>query len=189
MTKTLFGMSGASLWNAFPIILCEHQAHWRNFYQHEKELLEETLGNGLVARINHCGSTAIPGLVAKPIIDILLELNLTASRRAAIELMEGIGYICVKFDTADTVLLKGYGPGGFGPQIFHLHLRYKNDWDELLFRDYLRKHPETASEYGRLKLNAGNKFRFDRDAYSAAKTNFVCSITELGKINYTISHY
>jgi GrpB-like predicted nucleotidyltransferase (UPF0157 family) len=94
--------------------------------------------------------------------------------------MASIGYIHVK-SASENVFLKGYTAKGFCGQAFHVHVRYPGDWDELYFRDYLRQHTEIAEEYGKLKTILKKKFEFDRDSYSAAKTNFIRSITRLAK--------
>ncbi|MDR3151316.1 MAG: GrpB family protein [Holosporaceae bacterium] len=182
MTKTLFGMSDRELWKTFPVILCKYQESWAELYQNEKKLLTNVLGKDLMARINHCGSTSIPGLVAKPIIDILLEINSGVSMPTIAEIMKSVGYVCVKCNDSNAVLLKGYAPSGIERRVFHVHLRYENDCDELLFRDYLLEHPEAAHKYEQLKIAAGDRFRFDRTAYSESKTDFVRHITELGKL-------
>ena len=65
--------------------------------------------------------------------------------------------------------------------MFHLHVRYLADQDELYFRDYLRAHPEAAAEYAALKQQLGQRFRHDRDAYTDAKGAFVAKITQLGR--------
>lgn len=182
MTKTLFGMSDKELWRAFPVILCEHQPSWAKLYQDEEKLLRNILGKDLVTEINHCGSTSIPGLVAKPIIDILLEVNSDVPMSTIMEIMKNVDYICVKCNDSNAVLLKGYTPHGIERRVFHVHLRYENDCDELLFRDYLLEHPETVREYEQLKIAVGDRYRFDRSAYSESKTDFVRRITELGRL-------
>ncbi|MDR2268202.1 MAG: GrpB family protein [Holosporaceae bacterium] len=182
MTKTLFGMSDKELWEMFPVILCEHQSCWTELYKDEEKILRNVLGKNLIARINHCGSTSIPGLVAKPIIDILLEINFGVSMSIITKIIENVGYMCVKCNDSNAVLLKGYAPSGIEQRVFHVHLRYENDCDELLFRDYLLEHPETTREYEQLKIAVGDKFRFDRTAYSESKTDFVQRVTELERL-------
>ena len=73
--------------------------------------------------------------------------------------------------------LKGYTPDGYKGQAFHLHLRYAGDWDELYFRDYLIAHPQAAQEYASLKRGLAKIHRYNRDAYTDAKTDFVKMIT------------
>ena len=79
---------------------------------------------------------------------------------------------------------KGYTENGFAEKVFHLHLRMEGDHDELYFRDYLMKHPQTAREYEQLKHSLWKQFEHDRDGYTAAKTGFVRSVTEQAKQLY-----
>ncbi|MFX4261478.1 GrpB family protein [Pelotomaculum propionicicum] len=79
------------------------------------------------------------------------------------------------------LFMKGYTPEGFKGQVYHVHVRYSGDWDELYFRDYLISHPDVADEYGKLKLELKNRFEFDRDAYTDAKTDFIKKATRLAK--------
>lgn len=74
MTKSLNEMTNEELWRLFPIILSEHMQIWKEKYLTEKVLIEETVGQQKIIRINHYGSTSVPGLIAKPTIDILLEI-------------------------------------------------------------------------------------------------------------------
>lgn len=78
----------------------------------------------------------------------------------------------------------GYTPDGFAEKVFHLHLRYAGDNDELYFRDYLREHPKIAKEYEALKLSLWKQFEHDRDAYTDAKTEFIRKWTDLAKTDY-----
>lgn len=73
--KDLNEMSNEELWLLFPIILSPHNPEWPRRYETEKELLIKTIGAENIVRINHIGSTAVPGLTAKPTIDILLEIQ------------------------------------------------------------------------------------------------------------------
>ena len=76
---------------------------------------------------------------------------------------------------------KGYMEEGFADKVYHLHLRYAGDNDEIYFRDYLNAHPEVAKEYETLKLGLWKRFEHDRDGYTAAKSEFVTKYTELAK--------
>lgn len=66
----------------------------------------------------------------------------------------------------------------FADKVYHIHLRYTGDNDELFFRDYLNEHPQTAKEYEDLKLGLWKKYEYNRDAYTDAKTDFVRKWTE-----------
>lgn len=83
-------------------------------------------------------------------------------------------------------LCKGYTEQGFAERVFHLHLRYFGDCDEVYFRDYINAHPEDAKEYEKLKLSLSKIYRHDRDAYTYAKTDFVRDMTEKAKAELDI---
>ena len=81
---------------------------------------------------------------------------------------------------------KGYTPDGYAEKVFHIHLRYSGDNDEIYFRDYLRSHHELAREYETLKQSLLPRYRHDRDGYTEAKTEFVRRITALAKTEITL---
>lgn len=177
-------MSNNELWKLFPIILSEHKACWKEFYSTEKSNLENIIGKDNIERINHIGSTAVPGLLAKPTIDILLEINANMDIAMLINGMEKEGYIFSAQPDKPAphlMFMKGYTVQGFSEKVFHIHVRYKGDWDEIYFRDYLIAHPEEVKEYARLKKDLKELYEHDRDAYTNAKTDFVKAITEKGR--------
>jgi GrpB-like predicted nucleotidyltransferase (UPF0157 family) len=81
------------------------------------------------------------------------------------------------------MFLKGYTPEGFRGQAYHLHVRYPGDWNELYFRDYLRDHPDAATEYAELKRGLKERFEHDRDGYTNAKTEWIEQHTRLARMN------
>ena len=81
-------------------------------------------------------------------------------------------------------LNSGYTKNGFADKVFHIHLRYVGDNDELYFRDYLKDHPQIAKEYEMLKLDLWKQFEHNRDAYTEAKTKFIKKWTAVAKSNY-----
>jgi Uncharacterized conserved protein len=107
-------------------------------------------------RISHIGSTAVEGLIAKPTIDILLEIDGCCNVTKLINDLKAIGYgdeIFTRSDDPMRILLgKGYSSDGYAEKVYHLHVRYLRNWDELYFRDYLTENPDVATEYGKLKL-------------------------------------
>lgn len=76
------------------------------------------------------------------------------------------------------LFLNGYTPTGFAKKVYHIHVRYPGDWDELYFRDYLIAHPETATEYAALKHCLLKDYEHDRNGYTKAKTEFIRNVTE-----------
>lgn len=173
MGKKLSEMTLEELWQLFPIILTEHSDNWKMWYQEEELRLRGILQGQQVVRINHIGSTAIDGIWAKPIIDILVEVPLGTDLQTIKELLVDHGYICMNCQEKRISFNKGYTERGFAEKVFHLHLRYDVDHDEILFRDYLNAHPEIAKEYEALKLGVWKKFEHDRDGYTEAKAEFV----------------
>ena len=173
--KKLKEMSLEELWQLFPIILKEHSPVYVEWYEEEKHNLEELFSEFEILVISHIGSTSVEGLIAKPIVDILLEFPAGYEHdRVSIMLQQAGWTLMIKDDVKQTMdLNKGYLPTGFAEKVYHLHVRPLGDWDELYFRDYLRKYPEFAREYEALKLSLKEKYEHDRDAYTNAKTEFV----------------
>lgn len=79
---------------------------------------------------------------------------------------------------------RGYTRDGFADKVFHVHLRYFGDNDELYFRDYLNEHPQVAGEYEAIKLYLWRRFEFNRDAYTEGKALFVRKWTSVAKKLY-----
>lgn len=184
MAKELEKMTNEELWELFPIIISEHKTIWKENYCIEKILIEEAIGKYNIARISHIGSTAVHNLLAKPTIDILLEIKDCIETKKLISDMKGIGYRYSpqpKNPAPHMMFMKGYTPEGFKGQVYHVHVRYKGDWDELYFRDYLISHPDVADEYGKLKVDFQKKFKHDRDGYTFAKTDFIRNIMKMAK--------
>lgn len=167
----------------YPVILSEYNPAWPEWYAEEKNNLERLIGTESIARISHFGSTSVPGLTAKPTVDILLEINEDSNVSKLIDALSSPEYICLNPPDMPTppphlVFLKGYTPTGFAERIYHIHIRYPGDPDELYFRNYLIAHPETAAEYAALKTKLHKGFEHDRDGYTNAKTAFIREVTE-----------
>ncbi|WP_411956132.1 GrpB family protein [Clostridium sp. FP2] len=181
LEKQLDEMNGEELGRLFPIILSEHDPMWHGLYLSEKNTLEQTIDLNNIIRINHYGSTSVCNLRAKPTIDILLEIQNHMETEKIISLLKGIGYNYSpqpNNPAPHMMFMKGYTLSGFIGQAYHLHVRYSGDWDELYFRDYLILYPEIAEKYGELKLQLKQKYEFDREGYTNAKSNFIKNITE-----------
>ena len=184
MAKSLDEMTNEELWKLFPIIISQPNTAWKDNYLTEKEVIEAKIGISNIVRISHIGSTAAPNLPAKPTVDILLEIKDDTDIDKLIAAIRGLGYIYSPQPNnppPQMMFMKGYTPEGFKGQAYHLHVRYSGDWDELYFRDYLITHPDVAEEYGKLKLKLKESYEFDRDGYTAAKTDFIRQITKLAR--------
>ncbi|MDD3231636.1 MAG: GrpB family protein [Oscillospiraceae bacterium] len=186
MSKPLSEMTIEELWKLFPIQLTEHKEYWENWYQEEQAFLSSFLPEDV--RIYHIGSTAIKGIWAKPIIDILAEAPLEGHQTIK-ELLFKSGYLCMAQSKNRIDFNKGYTPDGFAERVFHLHLRNFGDHDELYFRDYLNEHPEIAKEYEKLKLSLWKPFEHDRDGYTERKTGFVQRISKIAIAQYGKGKY
>ncbi len=180
MQCNLSEMTLEELWQLFPIVLTEHQAYWKDWYEEEKQKLLSCLCMDTI-RIHHIGSTAIERIWAKPIIDILVEIPQNASMTKVKEKLLKHGYLCMSETVNRISFNQGYTATGFAPKVFHLHLRYDGDADELYFRDYMNRHPALAKEYERLKIRLWKKYEYHRDAYTDAKSAFVNQYTERAK--------
>ncbi|QLB52411.1 GrpB family protein [Streptococcus sanguinis] len=177
-------MSLEELWQLFPIFLREHQAAWEDWYEAERlRLLSFWPANWLV-RISHIGSTSLETIWAKPIVDILMEIPKETDMVVMKDLLLKNGYLLMSESQGRMSFNKGYTPSGFAERVFHLHLRYEGDHDELYFRDYLQEHPAVAKNYEKLKLSLWKQYEHNRDAYTEAKTDFIKNYTEEAKKLY-----
>lgn len=186
MTRPLCERSLEQLWRLFPIFLTEPQPVWKKWYTDEVQILKSILPWRQVKRISHIGSTSVQTIWAKPIIDILVELS--GDRETAKKALLQNGYLCMAEDDRRISFNKGYTEKGFAEKVYHLHLRYAGDNDELYFRDYLIAHPDTAKEYEKLKLALWKKHEYNRDSYTKQKTDFVLKYTEIAKRDYAFRY-
>jgi len=181
MEKSLSEMTLEELWELFPIFLTEHNKEWESWYLEEEKRIKSFLPEVEKLKINHIGSTAIDGICAKPIIDILLEIPAACSMKEFKDVLVSHGYICMSEDENRISFNRGYTQKGFAEKVFHLHLRYWGDNDEISFRDYMRDNPEAAKKYEELKLSLWKKYEHNRDGYTNAKTSFILEHTTKAK--------
>ncbi|HET8907577.1 MAG TPA: GrpB family protein [Ktedonobacterales bacterium] len=156
------------------VVLADYDPHWPERYEYEKRRIAHALGNRVVA-IEHIGSTAVPGLGAKPIIDIMVAVrSLERDLPACIEPLRRLGYEHVeRTDFTDSCF---FCHGAWGPSTRHLHITEYGSafWNEkLLFRDFLRLHNDTADEYFALKRSLAAKHATNRTAYTDAKSSYI----------------
>jgi len=133
-----------------------YDPQWPAQYEEERIRISQALGD-MIAGIEHFGSTAIPGLAAKPTIDILVCVEPLQPAEVYVKLLDSLGYVLQVFpgEAPDHVLLqKGH------QRTHHLHIvpqgSYEH-WRHLAFRDYLRTHPDTAHAYAELKIRLAQK--------------------------------
>lgn len=98
--------------------------------------------------------------------------------------LEQNGFIKMSSEANRISLNKGYTKEGLADKVYHIHLRYAGDYDELYFRDYLNEHPDVAKEYEILKLQLWKQYEHNRDAYTDAKTDFIRKWTAEARMIY-----
>jgi GrpB-like predicted nucleotidyltransferase (UPF0157 family) len=176
------------------VAISPYDPAWPALFLQEKAHLLSCLPAALVRRIEHFGSTAVPGLSAKPIIDMLVEVtDLQATRVKIAPVLESQGYEYFWRPTRGddgppfyAWFIKRDRPGG--ARTHHIHMveaGFTEHWDRLLFRDYLIGHPETAREYEAVKIRLASDFPGDRVAYTRGKTDFIVRVTEQAKQYYS----
>ncbi len=187
MCKEISEMTIEELWELFPIVLDSHNPEYSNWYLTEENKIRDLISESDIYRINHIGSTSVEGLISKPTIDILLEVEALSDVAAIIEKLNNSGWGFMDSKDKPNLprsLCKGYTKHGFDEKVYHLHIRYAGDWDELYFRDYLRENSDVAGEYGRLKESLISEYRNNRDGYTNAKTEFIIHYTKLARKKY-----
>jgi GrpB-like predicted nucleotidyltransferase (UPF0157 family) len=161
---------------ANPVIVSDYDPNWPGLFQSLRKRIADALGD-MAAAIEHVGSTAVPDLAAKPIIDIDVLLASETMLPAAIEQLASLGYIhrgTLGIPEREAFLAPANDPP------HHLYVcppRSAEFRRHMAFRDYLRAHPEDAKIYGDLKIALAERFREDRPAYNTAKGEFVAQLT------------
>lgn len=178
----LHEMTLEKLGQLFPIILQNYSDTWISLYESECKLIQSCFLQSDIIQIDHIGSTAIPGIKAKPTIDILLQVSEHIDSNTLKKIFTSLDYHSNERPdnpSPHLTFVKGYTPQGIKGQTYHVHIRYKGDWDEIRFRDYLINHKETAKEYETVKLKLADRYRNDREAYANSKTDFIEKINTL----------
>ena len=184
MGKDLSEMTLEELWELFPIFLVEHDDRWEVYYDEIEKELTGLLSDQHVARISHIGSTAVQEIWAKNIVDVMVEIPENNSMKDVARILEQNGFIIMSAEANRISLNKGYTENGFADKVYHIHLRYAGDNDELFFRDYLNDHTDVAKEYEALKLRLWKQYEHNRDAYTNAKTDFITKWTAEAQKEY-----
>ncbi|CAN5169554.1 hypothetical protein BH10PSE11_BH10PSE11_32460 [soil metagenome] len=160
--------------------IVSYDPRWPSLFEEEAKQLRATLDPTLIVGLEHFGSTAVPGLSAKPIIDILIAVRSLADARAGfVESLQNLDYVywAENPKTDRMFFVKGMPPFG-SKRSHHVHVTelHGEMWQRLAFRDYLRTHPEEAGIYERLKRRLANEHRGDREAYTDAKAAYIESV-------------
>lgn len=161
-----------------PIVLTEYDPDWPQQFARERERIWRAVGQHLLV-IEHIGSTSVPGLAAKPVIDILAGLRSLDEAPECVAPLAALGYAYVPEYEAELPERRYFHRLVDGQHTHHLHMAQTDSrfWRvQLLFRDYLRSHPETAQAYAALKWRLAEQYRHDRAAYTDAKSEFILGV-------------
>jgi GrpB-like predicted nucleotidyltransferase (UPF0157 family) len=164
---------------ANPVIVLDYDPNWPGLFHSLRKRIADALGD-MAAAIEHVGSTAVPDLAAKPIIDIDVLLASETMLPAAIERLASLGYIHrgnLGIPEREAFFAAANDPP------HHLYVCPPCSAEfrrHIAFRDYLRARPKDAKIYGDLKIALAERFRDDRSAYNTAKGEFVAEMTSRG---------
>jgi len=158
-----------------PVVIVAYDPEWSETFRRLGRRLRSVLG-GTAIRIDHVGSTAVPGLDAKPVIDVQVSVVALVPERPYLQPLEASGF---RWNSENPDRSKRFFREPVGEPRTHLHVRESGSLDEqlnLLLRDFLRTHGGVAAEYARAKRSLAEKFRNDREGYVQAKEPTVWSI-------------
>jgi GrpB-like predicted nucleotidyltransferase (UPF0157 family) len=161
-----------------PIRIVPYDPTWPARFERESVALTDAIGEWVTGGVHHVGSTAVPGLAAKPVIDILVGVRSLEESRACFARLGELEYLYFPYRSEEMHWFCKPNPKR---RTHHLHLipaDGKRFRDELAFRDYLRAHGDVAEEYGELKRRLAEEFRHDREAYTEAKGEFIRGVVD-----------
>ncbi len=162
--------------------LVPYDPRWPEMFSAESERLRQLLGSQFVLRFEHIGSTAIPGLSAKPIIDILIEIpSFESALIHIVPKLQQEGWEYHWRDDRPPGHMYFVRRNSAGMRTHHVHMLTAGHpgWERVAFRDYLRAVPEEAKRYAQLKRELSAKYPEDREAYTEAKSEYIKRITAL----------
>ena len=161
------------------ITVADYNPLWIKKYEEEAVLIKEILADNCIA-IYHIGSTSVPGLAAKPIIDIMAAVRSLEKVDCAAEAFSKIGY---EYLGEFGIEGRRYLRKGGNERTHQIHIFQMNDWSNigrhLAFRDYMRTHEKERAQYAKLKIELARKFPYDIDGYCDGKENFVLQMEKL----------
>jgi GrpB-like predicted nucleotidyltransferase (UPF0157 family) len=166
---------------AEPVIITDYDPQWPITFNEEKDRLSGALGD-LAKFVDHVGSTSVPGLAAKPVIDIIVGLHREGDLDRTVRILEDLGYR-YRWDLEDDLPMRRlFDRFVDGARTFHVHIvGHDSDfrWEHIAFRDMLRSRKDIAWAYGELKKGLAITYRDDRIAYTEAKTDFIQGVLEM----------
>ena len=168
------------------IEVVEYNRLWPALFQEERLQLSGQLADEELLAIEHFGSTAVPGLAAKPIIDVLIAVpSVPLAKVRFVPKLEALGYVFWPDNPKQDRLffVKGMPPFG-ARRTHHVHVAEQSSemWARLKFRDYLINNPAERDAYGRLKRRLAKQYVEDREAYTEAKGEFISRIMKLATV-------
>lgn len=160
-----------------PVFIVPYDESWPQRFQQLAQPMRAALGS-VALRIDHIGSTSVPGLAAKPVIDIQISVADFEPLDAFRVPLESLGYI---FHAENPELTKRYFREPPGQPRVHVHVRRVGSFSQqlaLLFRDFVRTHPDVAAEYARLKIELAKWYSRpeERETYTDAKDPFIWQV-------------
>jgi len=165
------------------VSIVEHRPQWREMFKEEKQLLHAILGE-VSAKIEHIGSTAVNGLAAKPVIDIMIGLPDFSVADNFVPKIEALGYEYIKKYEDEMPFRRYFFKNIAGGRTHQIHMVEIGSefWERhLLFRDYLRQNPEMVNQYAALKKQLAEREWEDVNEYADAKSEFIRSIENKAK--------
>jgi GrpB-like predicted nucleotidyltransferase (UPF0157 family) len=169
------------------IVISQYDSSWPALFEEEAYRLRAVLGSTAL-RIEHVGSTAVPGLAAKPVIDIQVSVASLAPHGRYVDVMSSLGYRHVALGDFDLVYPFFHKPVEW-PGTHHVHLcevGSEQEWRHLAFRDYLRAHPDVAAQYELLKRDLARRHNASTprsmERYSLAKSEFVADVLRAAEV-------
>lgn len=161
--------------------LVKHDPKWRPSFKREENKIRKIFGSDAL-EIQHVGSTSIPGILAKPIIDMVLIIRSLRKAKQHLEKLEEHGYKLKKKDTKKERLFLTKGPKEKRTHYLHIgEIGSGYGEDMILFRDYLLKHKDTAKKYSELKNDLAKKYQDRRDVYGQKKHRLIEAIIKKAK--------
>jgi GrpB-like predicted nucleotidyltransferase (UPF0157 family) len=164
-----------------PVMIEGYNQDWTKNFELEKRQLMKIL-KGRIISIEHIGSTSVSGLCAKPILDIAVAVHNLEVVDEFIEPLKHLGYEFVHHKEFPERRFFRKGQWGAGTHHLHFYEIESESWkNQLLFRDFLRRHPDVLKRYHQLKEELAEKYRFDRISYTEAKGPFIQDILKQAK--------
>jgi GrpB-like predicted nucleotidyltransferase (UPF0157 family) len=160
--------------------LVPYTSEWLQLFEVGKNALQQVVGANILD-IQHVGSTAIPGMLAKPTIDIVIAVTDFEQAKVYIPLIEGLGY---EYRGEQGIPSRHMFAKG-NPRTFHVHMfemENLESMNHLLFRDNLCQHPDAVQEYAQLKLQLATQYSQDREAYTEGKAAFIKRVLQLARL-------